>query len=114
MDLRRKRLSPERYPNVVASNEDTRDILPSQTALKQSPISDLFGGVLHSSVRSHGAKESVTMEPFFSLKLDIQETSVWSVKDALDGLATKEALHGYTSSKTGEEVRVRAAVYIIN
>ncbi|XP_065827525.1 ubiquitin carboxyl-terminal hydrolase 10-like [Oscarella lobularis] len=75
-----------------------------KTALKQSPISDLFGGVLHSSVRSHGAKESVTMEPFFSLKLDIQETSVWSVKDALDGLATKEALHGYTSSKTGEEV----------
>ena len=38
----------------------------------ESPSPEIFGGELRSSVHRHGAKESATVEPFFSLQLDIQ------------------------------------------
>ena len=44
----------------------------SQTSFSESPITEIFGGEVRSAVHRHGAKESATVEPFFSLQLDIQ------------------------------------------
>ena len=35
-------------------------------------MSEVFGGELRCVVQRHGAKESATVEPFFSLQLDMQ------------------------------------------
>ena len=39
-------------------------------------MSEVFGGELRSVLQRHGAKESATVEPFFSLQLDIQVHTV--------------------------------------
>lgn len=44
----------------------------TQALLKDSPIREIFGGQLYCSVHRHGTKESVVVEPFFSLQLDLQ------------------------------------------
>ena len=43
-----------------------------QTAYSESLVSEIFGGKLQSSVTRQHKKESVTVQPFFSLQLDIQ------------------------------------------
>lgn len=43
-----------------------------QAGFESSPVSEIYGGLLRSSVQMQGSKESVTVEPFFTLKLDIQ------------------------------------------
>lgn len=43
-----------------------------QTATKESPITRIFGGKLRSVLRCPGQKDSVTIEPFQRLQLDIQ------------------------------------------
>ena len=53
-------------------------IFPSQTTFSESPITEIFGGELRSAVHRQGAKESATMEPFFSLQLDIQVSLPYS------------------------------------
>ena len=47
----------------------------SQTSCEESPISKMFGGKLQSTLYRYGMKETVTVEPFFSLQLDIQVSS---------------------------------------
>jgi ubiquitin carboxyl-terminal hydrolase 10 len=58
----------------------------------ESPISEIFGGKFHSALHRHGMKVSATVEPFFSLQLDIQSDEVHSLKNALELLAHKEAI----------------------
>lgn len=43
-----------------------------QTEMRESPITKIFGGQLRSVLRSSGQKDSVTLEPYQRLQLDIQ------------------------------------------
>ena len=45
---------------------------PPQMMFRESPVSSVFGGELRSVLQRQGVKESATVEPFFSLQLDIQ------------------------------------------
>lgn len=51
--------------------------LHKQTATKESPITRIFGGKLRSVLRCPGQKDSVTIEPFQRLQLDIQVRRSW-------------------------------------
>ena len=42
----------------------------------ESHITEIFGGKMRSAVHSQGAKESATVQPFFTLPLDIQVNKV--------------------------------------
>ena len=75
-----------------------------QSNFTRSPISDIFGGQIRCVLHQQGAKESAVLEPFFTLQLDIQAEKVWTVKEALEALVSKENLQGYTCSKTKQEV----------
>ncbi|XP_071479256.1 ubiquitin carboxyl-terminal hydrolase 10-A-like [Diadema antillarum] len=70
----------------------------------QSPLSHIFGGIMRSALHQHGSKESATLQPFFSLQLDIQSQDIWTVQHALDMLGNKESVHGFMSNKTKKEV----------
>ncbi|XP_031571370.1 ubiquitin carboxyl-terminal hydrolase 10-like isoform X2 [Actinia tenebrosa] len=74
----------------------------------QSLVSDIFGGYLRSSLHQAGAKESANVEPFFDLQLDIQNVSC--IEDALNHLAVKEELQGYTCSKTNAQIDISKRV----
>lgn len=50
------------------------------------------------------SKESATLQPFFTLQLDIQSEKIRTVQEALETLVARESVQGYTS-KTKQEVR---------
>ncbi|CAD5118000.1 DgyrCDS6741 [Dimorphilus gyrociliatus] len=81
-----------------------KSIITRHATVEQSPIMDLFGGVIRSAVRKSGEKDSATLQPFFTLQLDIQPENVNSVRDALEHLASKEVLTDVTSGKTNQQV----------
>jgi ubiquitin carboxyl-terminal hydrolase 10 len=81
-----------------------KSVITRSANFTKSPISEIFGGQIRSILHQSGLKESATLQPFFTLQLDIHAENIWTVKDALDLLVSKEALQGYTSTKTKQEV----------
>jgi ubiquitin carboxyl-terminal hydrolase 10 len=54
-------------------------------------------------VYQQNSKESATLQPFFTLQLDIQSEKIRTVQEALETLVARESVQGYTS-KTKQEV----------
>lgn len=73
------------------------------TDFSSSPVSDIFCGRIRSALHAVSTS-SATLQPFFTLQLDIQSENVRSVKEALQCLVIKETLQGYHCSKTKQEV----------
>ncbi|KAL8791194.1 MAG: hypothetical protein Q9213_000151 [Squamulea squamosa] len=73
----------------------------SGTILTESPITKIFGGKLRSELRVPGMKNSVTLEPYQPLQLDIGAPHVNNIVDALKGLTRPETLHGDFNSPRG-------------
>jgi len=69
-----------------------RAFVTRKTEFKQSPLSDIFCGQFRSALSQPGVKdkESVSLEPFFTLPLDIQSDSVRNVQQALEHFVQKE------------------------
>ncbi|CAO3693781.1 hypothetical protein G6F70_001706 [Rhizopus microsporus] len=80
------------------------------TGFEESPISKIFGGKVRSVLRCPGAKDSINLEPFQSLPLDIQPENVHSVEDAIANMTLPEIMHDYTSPK-GIKVEATKQVY---
>lgn len=73
----------------------------SGTIITESPITKIFGGKLRSELRVPGMKNSVTLEPYQPLQLDIGAAHVNNIVDALKGLTRSETLHGDFNSPRG-------------
>ncbi len=69
-----------------------------------SPITKIFGGTLRSVLRVPGLKDSVTMEPYQPLQLDIHLPEVVNIVDALKGLTKPENITGDFKSPRGPTV----------
>ena len=67
----------------------------------ESPVTKIFGGKLRSELRVPGMKNSVTLEPYQPLQLDIGAPHVSNIVDALKGLTKPETLHGDFNSPRG-------------
>ncbi|KAE8608701.1 hypothetical protein XENTR_v10011576 [Xenopus tropicalis] len=76
-----------------------------QADFVQTPITDIFGGHMRSVVYQQSSKESATLQPFFTLQLDIQSEKIRTVQDALESLVARESVQGYTT-KTKQEVEI--------
>ncbi|KAK5131271.1 hypothetical protein LTR08_001176 [Meristemomyces frigidus] len=59
-----------------------------------SPITKIFGGHLRSELRVPGLKDSVTLEPYKPLQLDIGAQHVNNIVDALKSITRTETLTG--------------------
>ncbi|XP_060109839.1 ubiquitin carboxyl-terminal hydrolase 10 [Heteronotia binoei] len=80
-----------------------------QADFVQTPITDIFGGHIRSVVYQQSSKESATLQPFFTLQLDIQSEKIRTVQDALESLVARESVQGYTT-KTKQEVEISRRV----
>ena len=78
----------------------------------ESPITKIFGGKLRSELRVPGAKNSVTLEPYQPLQLDIGSPQVNNIIDALKRLTRSEVLHGEFSSPRGPGHAATKQVFI--
>ncbi|GJQ12076.1 hypothetical protein GpartN1_g3867.t1 [Galdieria partita] len=79
---------------------------------QSSWISFIFGGVLRSELHRIGSKSSVSREPFFFLELDIQNSHVHNLYDALRLYMEPESLDGVISETSNEKVVARKQVTI--
>jgi len=59
----------------------------------ESPITRIFTGSLRSILRKPGHKDSITLEPYRPLQLDIQDRHIRSVTDALRHITVNETLN---------------------
>ena len=84
----------------------------SGTIITSSPITKIFGGNLRSELRVPGLKDSVTLEPYQPLQLDIGAPNVDNIIDALKGLTRSEPLHGDFKSPKGPNVTATKQVFI--
>ncbi|TKA71125.1 hypothetical protein B0A49_03124, partial [Cryomyces minteri] len=57
----------------------------SGTIVTESPVTRIFGGKLRSELRVPGLKNSVTLEPYQPLQLDIGAANINNITDALKG-----------------------------
>ena len=73
----------------------------SGAIISESPVTKIFGGKLRSELRVPGMKNSVTLEPYQPLQLDIGSPNVNNIIDALKGLTRSETLHGEFNSPRG-------------
>ncbi|XP_030045327.1 ubiquitin carboxyl-terminal hydrolase 10 [Microcaecilia unicolor] len=80
-----------------------------QADFVQTLITDIFGGHIRSVVYQHSSKESATLQPFFTLQLDIQSDKIRTVQEALESLVARESVQGYTT-KTKQEVEISRRV----
>lgn len=78
----------------------------------ESPITKIFGGKLRSEFRVPGNKNSVTLEPYQSLQLDIGSPEVGNIVDALLWLTKPETIHGDFNSPRGGMVNATKQVFI--
>ena len=78
----------------------------------ESPVAKIFGGKLRSELRVPGAKNSVTLEPYQPLQLDIGSPQVNNIVDALRNLTKPERLYGDFNSPRGPGAHVTKQVFI--
>lgn len=77
-----------------------------------SPVTKIFGGKIRSEFRVPGNKNSVTLEPYQSLHLDIGSPQVNNIIDALKGLTKPETMQGDFNSSRGPRVNATKQVFI--
>lgn len=78
----------------------------------ESPITKIFGGKLRSEFRVPGNKNSVTLEPYQPLQLDIGSPHVNNIIDALKGLTKPESMQGDFNSPRGPRNTATKQVFI--
>lgn len=81
------------------------------TETSASAITRIFGGQLRSVLRCPGQKDSVTLEPYMSLQLEIQSPHVQTVTDALSFISHTETLTD-VANKNNQKVDATKQVFI--
>lgn len=71
----------------------------SGNPVASSPVTKIFGGQLRSELKVSGSQDSITLEPYQPLQLDIGSPQVRNIVDALRNLTRPEILHGDFGSK---------------
>ncbi|GBB91435.1 hypothetical protein RclHR1_18730001 [Rhizophagus clarus] len=71
------------------------------TNVEETPISRIFGGQFRSVLTCPGSNDSITLQPYQSLQLDIQPDDVKTIGDALKNLTVSESVDDFYSPKIG-------------
>lgn len=82
------------------------------TASRESAVSRTFGGKLRSVLHTPGQKDSVTLEPYQPLQLDISSPHVHTITEALLHMNEPETISGVYSASRGANVDATKTVYL--
>lgn len=91
-------ISPSEGDGWLEVGQKGKTSFTRTTSTSHSPITRIFGGKLRSVLRMPGSKDSVTLEPYQPLQLDIQPSHVSTVEEALENLTRPETISGVLSS----------------
>lgn len=87
-----------------------RTAVTRTTEARESPITKIFGGQLRSVLRCPSQKDSITLEPYQRLQLDIQPDNVKTIEQALLNLTLPEHLPDFV---TRSGLRVEATKQVL-
>mmetsp|Transcript_3649 Transcript_3649/g.4965 ORF Transcript_3649/g.4965 Transcript_3649/m.4965 type:complete len:557 (-) Transcript_3649:356-2026(-) len=96
--------------NEVGKNGKSA-LVRNEIRMSESPISRIFGGSMRLELRRRGLKNTVSMQPFYELHLDIEDESIQSVEHALKMFLSPDQIQGLRSS-SGNEVHASQHVSI--
>ena len=82
-----------------------RSMVTRKAAMSKSPVATMFGGYLRSSLVQPGMKESASIQPFFTIPLDLRG-DVSTVQQAFDNFFQVEEVEGFQCDKSKMEVEV--------
>ena len=105
-------VSPVEGDGWLEVGQKGRTSFTRTTSTAHSPVTRIFGGKLRSLLRMPGSKDSVTLEPYQPLQLDIQPSHVTTVEEALINLTVAETISGVHSSSTKGLVDATKQVFI--
>mmetsp|Transcript_22346 Transcript_22346/g.31287 ORF Transcript_22346/g.31287 Transcript_22346/m.31287 type:complete len:511 (+) Transcript_22346:53-1585(+) len=86
-------------------------IVRSEIRMSETPISRIFGGNMRLELNRRGMKNTVSMQPFHALHLDVHQLEVESVDQALAAFMTPGRIEGLRRSN-GSEVNASQHVSI--
>jgi len=96
--------APDDWQEVGAKGKSCVTRRVTSTTQIQTPIQSLALGMCRSCVKSETGDNSATLQPFYTLQLDIQDQEIQSVTDALEQNFANEKLDGFICSKTKKEI----------
>ena len=82
-----------------------KSMVTRKAAMSKSPVAAMFGGYLRSSLVQPGMKESASIQPFFTIPLDLRG-DVSTVQEAFDNFFRVEEVEGFQCDKSKTEVEV--------
>ena len=109
-------ISPSHDPGAdepwleVGKKQKTNVVRNTET--RETAVSRLFGGTLRSVLHIPGSKDSVTLEPYQPLQLDVDSPAVLSITDALRQLSAPETVPGVWSPSRSTNVDATKQVYL--
>jgi ubiquitin carboxyl-terminal hydrolase 10 len=106
----RRPVSPDEGWLEVGKKQKTHVVRSTEN--RESAITRIFGGTLRSVLHTPGSKDSVTLEPYQPLQLDIQSPAVLSISDALKNISEPEIVPGVWSAARKTNVDATKQVYI--
>jgi len=96
--------NPDDWQEVGAKGKGCVTRRVTNSSHVQTPIQSMALGMCRSSVKSETGDNSATLQPFYTLQLDIQDQAIQSVTDALGQNFANEKLDGFICSKTKKEI----------
>lgn len=90
------------WEHVGPRNKST---VTRKSTMAKSPVAEIFGGYLRSSLVKPGVKESASIQPFFSLQLDLRG-EVTTIQQAFNNFFRVEEVEGFQCDKSKVEVEV--------
>ncbi|KAF8770337.1 Ubiquitin carboxyl-terminal hydrolase 10 like protein [Argiope bruennichi] len=88
---------------VIQVGSKNKGMVTRKVVEHRTPISDLLGGQIKSFLTTKTVK-TASIQPFFTLQLDIQSDNVTSVSEALKEMTVKVPIQGYVCAKSKQEV----------
>ena len=82
-----------------------KSMVTRKASMSKSPVAAIFGGFLRSSLVQLGVKESASIQPFFTIPLDLRG-DVSTVQQAFDNFFRVEEVEGFQCDKSKTEIEV--------
>ncbi|CAA7271095.1 unnamed protein product [Cyclocybe aegerita] len=89
-----------------------RTVVTRTIKATESPITRIFGGKFRSTLRAPGQKDSVIVEDWRSLRLDIQRDQIHTIQDALSYISHPQPVQVTQATKPGVTIEAHQQVLI--
>lgn len=100
--------------STVGRNNKAAIVVTDVTEFKQSVVSTIFGGEIQSIVKRKGSKNSMALEPFFCLHLDIAHDDISTLEDAINFAFSTEILADTNGVSKADSIRTLPPVLLIH